>query len=404
MKKFLYFKILSIIVMVALTFAVNSRCPRSSGEVSGESDEMRGVWVSTVFGIDFPSAEGLSAAQLKSELDAIVQNAADMGFNAIFFQVRPACDAMYKSDIFPWSKYLTGRQGAEPPDGFDPLEYIIERAHEKKIALHAWINPFRVSSDEAESAALAENNPALSDGFSVECGGKLYLNPGLPEVRDLVVSGVSEILERYDADGIHMDDYFYPSGEFDDSEAFAKYGDGKNIEDWRRENVDALVSAIYDTVKAKKPSAKFGISPAGVWANRSSNPLGSDTKGGNESYYAASADSRGWVKKGIVDYIAPQIYWNIGFELADYATLCDWWSDVTDGTAAELYIGMAAYKAAQESDESSAWYGERGVEEIKAQIERNRAEPRIDGEIMFTYHSLIDSPALREMLTAEYGE
>lgn len=403
MKKFLYFKIISIIVMIAVTFAVNSHCSPSEAEVSGESGEMRGVWVSTVFGIDFPSAEGLSADRLRGELDAIVQNAADMGFNAIFFQVRPACDAMYKSDIFPWSKYLTGRQGAEPPDGFDPLEYIVGQAHKRKIALHAWINPFRVSSDESESGALAENNPARTDGFSVECGGKLYLNPGLPEVRSLVVSGVSEILERYDVDGIHMDDYFYSSGGFDDGEAFAKYGGGKNIEDWRRENVDTLVEAIYKTVKEKKLNAKFGISPAGVWANRSSNPLGSDTKGGNESYYAASADSRGWVKKGIVDYIAPQIYWNIGFELADYAALCDWWSGVTDGTGVDLYIGMAAYKAAQESDAGSVWYGESGVKEIKAQIDRNRAEPRINGEILFTYHSLIDSPALREMLTEEYG-
>lgn len=401
MKKFLSFKCISIMLMLALTLAVNSHYTPSAA-TSDEDGEMRGIWVSTVFGIDFPSSPNLSAAQMRAELDHIVQNADDAGFNAIFFQVRPACDTLYKSDIFPWSKYLTGTQGTAPNGGFDPLEYIISRAHERKIELHAWINPFRISSSEEETASLAADNPALREGFSVECGGKLYLNPALPEVRSLVVSGVSEILEKYDVDGIHLDDYFYPNGDFNDSDAFAKYGGGKNLEDWRRENVDLLVGAIHDEVKAKKPNASFGISPAGVWANRSSNELGSDTRGGNESYYAACADSRGWVKKGLVDYIAPQIYWNIGFELADYAVLCDWWSDVVADTDVKLYIGMAAYKATQETQTDSAWYGERGAEELRAQIKRNRNTENIDGQIVFTYHSLTDSGLLNEMFKSEF--
>ncbi len=403
MKSFLFNRIISIAVMLALTLAVNSRC--ASGvpdDRTEDADEMRGVWVSTVFGIDFPSSEGLSAERLCAELDAIVENAADIGINAIFFQVRPACDALYKSDIFPWSKYLTGAQGQAPPDGFDPLEYIIGAAHARGIRLHAWINPFRIASSAKEYAALSPDNPALADGLAFECDGKYYLNPALPEVRELVIGGVAEILERYDADGIHLDDYFYPSGDFDDSEAFALYGGGKDIEDWRRENIDLLIEGIHDAVKSEKPDAMFGVSPSGVWANSSSNPLGSETNGGNESYYASRADSRGWVKKGLVDYIAPQIYWNIGFAAADYAVLCDWWSDVVRGTDVKLYIGLAAYKAARESDPNSVWYGERGAEEITAQIERNREDENIGGEILFTYNSIAETHALREAVRARF--
>lgn len=388
--------------MLIVTFAVNAHCTPSAPAAAENDGKLRGVWVSTVSGIDFPSREDLSAKEMRAELDKIVQNVSDIGFNAIFFQVRPACDAMYKSDIFPWSKYLTGEQGKEPPDGFDPLQYITERAHERGIALHAWINPFRVATSEEEINNLAKDNPALSEGLTFECGGKLYLNPALPESRALVTAGVSEILERYDVDGIHLDDYFYPNGDFDDSAAYALYGNNKDISDWRRENVNLLVQLLHNEVKSKKPDAVFGISPAGVWANRSSNELGSDTRGGNESYYAACADSRGWVKNGMVDYIAPQIYWNIGFEAADYAVLCDWWSDVVRDTDVKLYIGMAAYKAAQETDQNSAWYGERGAEELKAQISRNRSGQSIDGEILFTYHSITDSTLIKEMLREEY--
>jgi uncharacterized lipoprotein YddW (UPF0748 family) len=319
-----------------------------------------------------------------------------MGFNAVFFQVRPASDAFYPSKIFPWSGYLTGTQGIAPANGFDPLAFITGEAHKRGIELHAWINPYRITASANENAVLTPGHPArLHSAWTVtHSDGKMYWNPGEPGVRQLIADGVREIVDNYDVDGIHIDDYFYPGTDFADSESYSAYGaDYPSVEEWRRANTEATVRDIRDVVKNCGKDISFGVSPVGIWANKSSSPLGSDTKG-NEAYTQKFADTRGWVKREIIDYIAPQIYWNIGFAAAEYITLADWWADVTRDTGVKLYIGQAAYRSGN-SDSASPWHG---VSEIRRQMEYNRGRDEVDGYIMYSYASFMDNPELYRLM------
>ena len=278
---------------------------------NGES--VRAVWVS-IAGGDFPSYDNLSANKLKQEIDAIVDNVYSYGLNTIYFQVRSHSDSMYNSSIFPTASALVENQGDTAP--MDVLEYFIEKAHSKNIELHAWINPYRVSSRSHSTSSLAGTNPAVlhpdwivkhfnDDGSE----GGIFYDPALPEVRRLVVDGVMEIVENYDVDGIHFDDYFYPynnAKNFEDNSSYEKYGEGKNRDDWRRENVDLLVRNVYTSIKNSKPSVKFGISPFGVWAKKTAScPEGTEGLGWPlQSYSDIYADTRNWIVNGWVDYIS----------------------------------------------------------------------------------------------------
>lgn len=354
-------------------------------------EELRGVWIASVYNIDFPSKQGLSVEQMKQELDGILSNAQAMHLNAIFFQVRPTADALYRSNLYPWSMYLTGTQGQAPAQGFDPLAYLVAEGKKRGIGIHAWINPYKITRGTVakpnwDTSALAETNPArlYPDLVVAHSSGELYLNPGEPMSRYLVLQGVKELLDRYDLAGIHYDDYFYPDGNFDDKATFAKYGQGySSIEDWRRHNVDLLVQETYELVHQKQ-GVVFGISPAGVWANKSSNAAGSNTTAGVETYYDHYADTRKWVQKGWLDYIAPQIYWQIGHKQCDYATLLDWWSNVTRGTGVKLYVGHAAYKTG-DSNQGTQW---TDGQEMARQIAYNRANGNVDGSIFYGYSAL----------------
>lgn len=310
-----------------------------------ETKTLKGAWIATAWNIDFPGSATKSSVKLKQEIDAMVSKANACGLNALFFQVRPCADSLYPSSLFPWSKFLTGAQGTAPDSQFDPLDYIIRQCHANGIELHAWINPFRVTAsttDKLTSAHPASKNPELT--FKVN--DKMYFNPGEPAARRLILDGVREILLNYDVDGIHFDDYFYPEGIKDeDSQAFQNYGGGfKTVADFRRNCVDEVIRETYRTVQELKPNAAFGVSPPGIWANKSSNPLGSDTRG-FESYYSIYADSRGWVKKGYVDYIAPQIYWYMGQSGSDFNIVLNWWNAVCQDTDVLLLTGIAGYKA-----------------------------------------------------------
>ncbi|MDR0462269.1 MAG: family 10 glycosylhydrolase [Christensenellaceae bacterium] len=315
----------------------NSVAPNPSGAF------LRGAWVTTIWNIDYPKAPTTDSTKLKTEIDQIVARAKGLGLNALFFQVRPCADAFYNSDIFPWSKWLTETQGLAPSNAFDPLEYIIGRAHTHNIQLHAWINPYRVTALATEK--LVATHPArLAPELTINVDGKLYWNPGEPHARDLVINGVREIVENYAVDGIHFDDYFYPEGiTTHDFGTWLNFGDGDNIADWRRSNVDQLVHDTHKAIKEIAPGVVFGVSPSGIWANKSHNGLGSDTQG-FESYYEIFADSRGWVKKGFVDYIAPQIYWRTGQLGSDFQIILDWWRDVVESTTVKLYTGIGAYR------------------------------------------------------------
>lgn len=310
--------------------------------------ELRGMWVATVENVDWPSKPGLSAAEQRAGLIAYLDEAVARRLNAVILQVRPSADALWPSPYEPWAKCLTGVQGKDP--GWDPLGTAVQEAHARGLELHAWFNPYRVAN-HADPSRLSARHPArLHPEWVVPYGGKLYYNPGLPEVRAFVQDAMLDAVRRYDIDAVHWDDYFYPypvAGQgFPDGAAYATYGAGfPDLAAWRRSNTDKLVREMSERIKALKPTVRFGISPFGVWRNASTDPLGSRTEAGVQTYDDLYADTRGWVKKGWIDHVCPQLYWNIGFAPADYAALVPWWGEVVRGTGVDLFIGEALYKA-----------------------------------------------------------
>ena len=363
-------------------------------------DGMRGVWVATVANIDYPSRQGLTADELKSEADTILDNIAAMGLNTVFFQVRPSADALYQSDIFPWSCYVSGTAGQAPDQDFDVLSYWVEAAHSRGLQLHAWINPYRITrSGQEELDALPETSPARQHPeWVVEYDGNYYFNPGLPAVQQLVVDGAAEIVRNYDVDGIHLDDYFYPGTDFNDAAAYERYGaDFGDIDDWRRDNVNDLIATLDETLHAINPELAFGVSPAGIWDNKADNPKGSETNG-RSSYREIYCDSVEWIKRGTVDYICPQLYWSIGYEIADFEVLVDWWQDVVSTSDVALYIGIGAYRAA-EAEPGDIWYG---TAELERQLEMLDNSIDIQGEVFFSYSSLMDVQGCSDFLAAHY--
>ncbi len=399
MKKVNFLKLTGAVLSLSLMmyFLVSYINPQRAVAESNAS-EMRGVWVATVFGLDYPSGYTDSEKELKGRIDTIMEKSAEAGFNTVFFQVRPAADAFYKSEIFPWSAYLTGEQGKAPENGFDPLSYAVSSAHAKGMELHAWINPYRVTVSAGEEKNFAKNNPAKihSEYTITHTDGKIYFDPGNPDAKQLIIDGAVEIAENYDVDGIHLDDYFYPGGDFADGESYGKYGGGKDIATWRRDNVTALIKEMGEAIHKKKKDIMFSVSPAGIWANKSSNPEGSATNG-SETYSKAYADTRLWVKEELIDCIIPQIYWNQGYEIADFNVLVNWWKNVAEGTNVKLCIGIAAYKASDAVDPQSVWYGEGGIEELKAQIDFTRLK-ETDGYVMYRYGSVASSKGIFDMI------
>lgn len=388
-------RILSVILVLAMLIpAAYAAQPAQDG--------MRGVWVSSVANIDYPSQQGLSADQLKSEADTILNNIAAMGLNTVFLQVRPSADALYQSALFPWSRYVSGTAGQAPDGDFDVLAYWVEGAHSRGLQLHAWLNPYRITRDGKEELdSLPETSPAKQHPeWVVEYEGNYYFNPGLPAVQQLVVDGAAEIVRNYDADGIHLDDYFYPGTDFNDAAAYARYGeDFDDIGDWRRDNVNTLIASLDETVHAINPELSFGVSPAGIWDNKADNPKGSDTNG-RSSYREIYCDSVEWVKRGTVDYICPQLYWSIGYEIADFEVLVDWWQDIVSTSDVALYIGIGAYRAA-EAEPGDVWYG---TAELERQLDMLDNSIDIQGEVFFSYASLMEAQGCSDFLTAHYAE
>ncbi|MBQ7171471.1 MAG: family 10 glycosylhydrolase [Clostridia bacterium] len=354
--------------------------------------EVRGIWIATAANINYPSAPGLSREQLAAELDDIVATAKEAGLNAIFFQVRPAGDALCQSDLFPVSEVLSGEQGKAADGDFDPLAYLIAAAHAKKIAVHAWVNPFRVTTGSAayprtDLSALAENNPARKHPEYViaYADGRLYYDPGNPAVRELVAAGVRELAEKYELEGIVFDDYFYPypvTGEngalaaFDDGASYRLFGGGKPLADWRRENINETVRLCSEAVHAANESCLFGIAPFGIWQNDDGQNGGSPTAG-LESYSSIYCDPLAWVKAETVDYLAPQIYWDFSTSVAPYGELVRWWNAALAGSSVKLLISHGLYRYAEEGGAEAG--------EIGAQVTFARAEERYRGSVHFGY-------------------
>lgn len=398
MKKYNFSLRMLVLVLCAAIGISIFYVPGKEQSVSAKWDELRGVWVSTVANIDYPSTQTTDPDVLKREMTAIMDHCKAMGFNAVFLQVRPSGDALYPSEIFPWSRYLTGTQGVAPNGGFDPLAFAIEEAHSRGMELHAWINPYRITNSSADNNRLSANNPAVLHPELVitDSNGKMYYNPGDSASIQLIVDGAVEIVKNYDVDGLHMDDYFYPEGEFNDDVTYSFYqAQYPDKGDWRRAMVNKLVQQMDTAVHQVKPEIQFGISPRGIWANASDVPGGSATSGGG-SYNTIYADSKAWVENGWVDYIMPQIYWNIGYEIADYSVLTDWWSDLVKGTDVRLYIGEGAYRTT--SSTLAAWTGENGTNELKQHISIGRGNENISGYCMFTYHTFLDNPSIYQLM------
>jgi uncharacterized lipoprotein YddW (UPF0748 family) len=358
-------------------------CPAGSAPDAAEGRALRGMWIATVRGTDWPGRAGHAAERQRAEYRRLMDAAKALHFNAVFVHVRPTADAFYASPHEPWSQWITGRQGRDP--GYDVLGFMLREAHARGLEFHAWFNPYRVSPQK-DLNKLAPNNPARRHpGWVRRYGDGLWYDPGLPQVRDLVSTVILDVVREYDIDGVHFDDYFYPypaGGDYPDRATFKAHGKGfDSTAAWRRHNVNTLVERVSGEIHRAKPWVRFGISPFGVWRNRSSDPDGSATRA-LQSYDDIYADSRLWVKKGWVDYIAPQLYWPIGDPLADYRTLTAWWARQVRDTGVQLMIGHGAYRVGA----AGPW---RNAGELSRQLTVNGKFPEVRGAVFFSARDLV---------------
>ncbi|MFI1964770.1 glycoside hydrolase family 10 protein [Streptomyces pathocidini] len=362
---------------------------RDLGVIRRPQRQFRGMWLATVVNRDWPSKPGLPVNRQQAELIGLLDTAVRRRLNAVIFQVRPSADALWPSPYEPWSQYLTGVQGKDP--GWDPLGFAVREAHRRGLELHAWFNPYRVAN-HTDPARLVATHPArVHRNWVVPYGGKLYYNPGLPEVRRFVQDAMLDALRRYPIDAVHWDDYFYPypvAGQaFGDDAAWQRYGGGfPSRAAWRRDNTDRLVRETAERIKEIRPHTRFGVSPFGVWRNRATDPAGSDTRAGAQTYDDLYADTRGWVRKGWIDYIVPQLYWHIGQTAADYAVLVPWWAKAVEGTNVDLYIGEALYKAGDPA-QPAPW---RDPAELSRHLDLDADWPQVRGNVYFSAKEVAD--------------
>ncbi len=354
--------------------------------------ELRAAWVATVMNIDFPSKAGLSSGELQLEITKMLDMHQRNNINAIIFQVSPSADAFYPSKILPWSQWLMGKSGDAPNSDFDPVAFLVDECHKRNIEFHAWFNPYRVKVKLETTMSIHHASNRHKD-LMLTYGNKMYFDPGYEKTRQIVTAAVMELVHKYDVDGVHFDDYFYPykiaGEEFPDTLSFETEARGfaKNQkEDWRRENVDLIIEMLHDSIKAAKPWIKFGISPFGVWRNRTEDASGSDTKAGVTNYDDLYADVMLWLQKGWIDYIMPQVYWERGKQNADFDKIVDWWSK--NNYEKPVYIGHGIYKTDKNST-TEAW---RNVSEIPSQIQLVRTYPEINGSAFFTTNTFVENP------------
>lgn len=353
--------------------------------------EMKGVWIATIANIDWPSKKDLSVNIQKREMLLLLDSLSRVGINTVVFQCRPMADALYKSPFEPWSEYVTGIQGKAPDEkGYDPLEFVVEEAHKRCMEVHAWVNPYRVTNGpEARLASdhIYYKRPELFCSY----GGKICFNPGLKETEEYLLKILRDIVVRYDIDGLHLDDYFYPypvgGQDFPDEQTFRKDPRGfSNKADWRRDNVSHTIRTIQDMIKKEKPWVQFGVSPFGVWRNQAKDPNGSKTKAGVTNYDDLYADVLLWAQKGWIDYIVPQLYWEIGMKAADYATLAPWWRKNIP-TTCNLYFGLFA--SGLEVNKTKAW---KTPNELIRQMRYNEECVNIDGLFFYSNRYLLRGP------------
>lgn len=348
--------------------------------------EMRGVWIATVANIDWPTSGNDSFQKQQHDFIQILDFYHQRNFNAVFVQIRAAGDAFYPSSLAPWSKFLTGKEGQAPRTSLDPLQWMIQAAHERGMEFHAWLNPYRAAFNLNTDELSPSHDYFRHPDWMIAYGSKRYYNPGLPAVQDHIAKIVREIITKYEVDGIHFDDYFYPykikGQDFDDQQAYRLYGNGLSLADWRRQNVNQLIQKTHQVIQEEKPWLSFGVSPFGVWRNASQDPNGSDTQAGQTNYDDLYADPLVWIKNGWVDYLAPQVYWSMDYGPASYRTLLHWWAK--HASQVPIYIGNGSYKVRDDSDE--AW---KSTFELPNQVAYARTVPGVEGNVFFRARSLM---------------
>ena len=400
------------IILICLTAAGVLTAQRSysdSGHTAAgghESIAFRGAWIATVANIDWPSSKAVGNTEAQqAEMIWILDSLQSLGINAIIFQVRPTADALYYSELEPVSHWLTGKQGSWPNAKanananapWDPLEWTIDEAHKRGIEVHAWLNPYRVNLAKSDTSQLAPNHLIRRHPDWFWCYAKQwYFDPGLEETREWICTIVQGIIQRYDVQTVHMDDYFYPypngGKPLPDAHTFERFSRGfTDIREWRRNNVNLAIEEISATIHECRPEVEFGISPFGVWRNAAVDSTGSKTTAGITNYDDLYADIRLWIQNGWIDYVLPQLYWEIGKRAADYEVLAHWWANEVRGTNCKLYIGMAPYRleGAKANAKANAW---NTGNEISRQMRLNRTIPEISGECFYSTRPLLRNP------------
>ncbi|MBR3565499.1 MAG: family 10 glycosylhydrolase [Paludibacteraceae bacterium] len=372
--------------------------------VASPKREMRAAWIATVANIDWPSKEAVGNTELqKQEMIAILDTLKALHFNTVIFQVRPTADAFYPSEYEPWSSWLTGKQGVAPEPYYDPLQFVVEQAHKRCLDVHVWLNPYRATlgftTEELDSTHIYNQHPE----WFLHYGDKYYFDPSLEQTRKWLNQIVADIVFRYDIDAIHFDDYFYPykikGKDFPDEKQFRADPRGfTNKDDWRRDNVNLIIKELQQTIKSLRPWVEFGISPFGVWRNSTSDPQrGSATKAGAQNYDDLYADILLWLEKGWIDYVMPQLYWEIGKKVADFDVLIRWWKQYSYNR--NLYIGVFDSQLGKGKAES-AW--NKG-NEICRQISLERSLTGIDGISHYSTVAIMDNRmGLRDSLRNDY--
>ena len=361
MKKFYLFLILTI-----LTFSIsNAQNPKR---------EFRGAWLHVIGQSQWMNkTTDQQKKYITDQLD-LLQNA---GCNAVIFQVRPTADALYISELEPWSSWLTGKRGKAPSPLWDPMEFTIEESHKRGMEFHAWLNPYRVTSNARET--LPQNHLLNKEPHRfIKFNGQTFFDPAYPENRDHICEVVKDIVTRYDIDGIHIDDYFYPypanGKKFENDDAsFRKFGNGMERNAWRRHNVDMLIEQLCTTIKEQKDWVRFGVSPFGIWRNKKNDPRGSESSG-LQNYDDLYADVLLWAKKGWIDYLAPQLYWTLDMKAAPSRHLAQWWNDNANGV--DVYIGQDVQRTMTNADP-----GNNDTNELDTKIKLSRRLPNVKGNI-----------------------
>lgn len=394
----------SVLISLLMVFAALSACAQTD---VNPKREFRGAWLHVIGQTQYMNK---SPEQCRQYISGQLDRLTEAGCNAVIFQVRPTADAMYKSPIEPWSSWLTGKRGKAPVPEWDPLEYVVDEAHKRGMEVHAWLNPYRVTSSPKEvlpADHLSNQEPHRFFRFD----GKIFFDPAYEENRQYIANVVSDIVTRYDVDAIHFDDYFYPypSGttKFNgDSQSYAKMGNGMNVGDWRRQNVDKLIELVSGTIKDIKPWVRFGISPFGIWRNRKSDSRGSESSG-LQNYDDLYADVLLWADKGWIDYLAPQLYWQLDLKVAPSRKLAKWWNDNVPQSC-DLYIGQDVQRTMTTPCGSDK-------NELATKVNLSRELPNVDGNVWWhgywvteNYKGALDSLASKHQaslaLAPAYGD